>query len=138
MEHSGGKISGEFIYGMVSNSTSVGGFKMNVGANVSMDDGLLEVLLVKKPRNPLELQGAIAALLLNDLDNPCLYAFHTSEVRIFSAEEISWTLDGEFGGDLRNAHIRVVPKAYDIMVPAEAEELQQKEEEPGGGTSTDR
>ena len=130
VEHSGGKISGEFIYGMVSNSISVGGFKMNVGANVSMDDGLLEVLLVKKPRNPLELQGAIAALLLNDLDNPCLYAFHTSEVRIFSAEEISWTLDGEFGGNLRNVHIHVVPKAYDIMVPAEAEELQQKEEEP--------
>lgn len=67
VEHNGEQIHGEFIFGMVSNSTSVGGFKMNNKANVSMNEGLLEVLLVKKPRNPIELQNAIGALLLNDL-----------------------------------------------------------------------
>lgn len=122
VEHNGETISGEFIFGMLSNSISVGGFKMNSKAHVSMNDGLLEVLFVKKPRNPMELQGAIAALLLNDFNNPCLYAFHTSELRIFAAEEIPWTLDGEFGGELQNVHIEVLHKAYEIMVPAEAVE----------------
>ena len=63
-----------------------------------MNDGLLEVLLVKKPRSLADLQGVVAALLLNDLSNPCLYSFHASDLRLFSSEEISWTLDGEFGG----------------------------------------
>lgn len=121
VEHNGEQINGEFIFGMVSNSISVGGFKMNARANVSMNDGLLEVLLVKKPRNPVELQGAIAALLLNDFNHECLYTFHTSELHIFANEEISWTLDGEFGGNLRNVHINVLHKAYEIMVPAKNE-----------------
>jgi YegS/Rv2252/BmrU family lipid kinase len=123
VEHDGETISGEFIFGMVSNSISVGGFKMNGRANVSMNDGLLEVLLVKTPRNPMELQSAIGALLLNDFGNACLYSFHTSALRIFATEEISWTLDGEFGGNLRDVQIQVQHKAYEIMVPAEAEEM---------------
>lgn len=126
IEHNGEQIHGEFIFGMVSNSISVGGFKMNVRANVSMNDGLLEVLLVKKPRNAVELQGAIAALLLNDFNHECLYAFHTSELRIYSNEEISWTLDGEFGGNLRDIHIKVLHKAYEIIVPAGKESKNQK------------
>lgn len=126
VEHNGEQIHGEFIFGMISNSTSVGGFKMNSKANVSMNDGLLEVLLVKKPRNPVELQNAIGALLLNDFNNECLYMFHTSELRIYSNEEISWTLDGEFGGSLQNVRIQVEHKAYEIMVPKGKEEEEQK------------
>ena len=95
---------------------------MNARANVSMNDGLLEVLLVKKPRNPVELQSAIGALLLNDFNNECLYTFHASELRIFSEEEISWTLDGEFGGNLRDVRIKVAHKAYEIIVPAGKED----------------
>ena len=112
-------ISGEFIYGMISNSTSVGGFKMNTRANVSMNDGLLEVLLVKKPRNPVELQATIAALLLNDMSNPCLHAFRASALKISSQEDVSWTLDGEFGGNLQDITIKVLPRAYEIIVPKE-------------------
>lgn len=121
IEQNGETITGEFLFGMVSNSISVGGFKMGKPGDVSMNDGLLEVLLVKKPRNLAELQGAVAALLRNDLNNPCLYSFHTSDMRVFSSEEISWTLDGEFGGNLRDVQISVVPQAYTIMVPAEEE-----------------
>ncbi|MBR4943970.1 MAG: YegS/Rv2252/BmrU family lipid kinase [Peptococcaceae bacterium] len=118
IEQNGETITGEFLFGMVSNSISVGGFKMGISADVSMNDGLLEVLLVKKPRNLAELQGAIAALLRNDLNNPCLYSFRTSDLRIFSSEDVSWTLDGEFGGELRDVQISVIPQAYSIMVPS--------------------
>ena len=117
IEHNGETITGEFLFGMVSNSISVGGFKMGKTGEVSMNDGLLEVLLVKKPRNLAELQSAVAALLRNDLTNPCLYAFHTSDLRMFSSEDISWTLDGEDGGNLREVRIGVIPSAYTIMVP---------------------
>ena len=117
IEHNGETITGEFIFGMVSNSTSVGGFKIGNPAEVAMNDALLEVLLVQKPRSLADLQGVAAALLLNDLSNPCLHSFHASDLRIFSSEEISWTLDGEFGGNLRDVRIEVAPQAYSIMVP---------------------
>ena len=126
IEHGEGNIHGEFIFGMVSNSISVGGFRMNNHTNVSMNDGLLEVLLVRKPRNPLELQSAIGALLLNDFSNECLISFHTKELRIYSNEEVSWTLDGEFGGNLRDVQIEVQQRAYEIMVPEERVEEERK------------
>ena len=94
-----------------------------------MNDGLLEVLLVKKPRSLADLQGVVAALLLNDLSNPCLYSFHASDLRVFSSEEVSWTLDGEFGGNLCDVRIEVAPQAYRIMVPAKEEKRSRNKEE---------
>ena len=122
-------ISGEFVFGMVSNSVSVGGFKMNSKSKIEMNDGLLEVVLVRKPRNPIELQGAIAALLRNDfttLDEhraTCLYTFRTKKLQVFSKEPVSWTLDGEYGGDLQNVTISVKPEAYSIMIQDATEEI---------------
>ena len=52
-------LEGEFIYGMVSNSISVGGFKQIAGKNVLLDDGVFEVTLIKRPKNPLELNEII-------------------------------------------------------------------------------
>ena len=122
-------ISGELLFGMVSNSISVGGFKMNSKSKIEMNDGLLEVVLVRKPRNPAELQGAVAALLRNEfttLDEhraTCLYTFRTQKLQVFSKESISWTLDGEYGGDLQSVTISVKPKAYHIMVQDITEEI---------------
>ena len=122
-------ISGEFVFGMVSNSISVGGFKMNSKSKIEMNDGLLEVVLVRKPRNPAELQGAIAALLrnefttLNDLGETSLYTFRTQKLQVFSKEPVPWTLDGEYGGDLQNVTISVKPHAYNIMVEDIKEEI---------------
>lgn len=115
-------ISGEFWFGMVSNSLSVGGFKMNSKSKIEINDGLLEVVLVRKPRNVGELQGAIAALMrnefttLNELGATCLYAFRTKKLQVFSKEPVPWTLDGEYGGDLDIVTISVKPHAYRIMV----------------------
>ena len=79
------------------------------------------MLLVKKPQNLAEVQGIIAALLLNDLKHPCLYAFHTSYLHVYARDEVSWTLDGEFGGNSRDVRIKVIPKAYQIMAPQKEE-----------------
>ena len=55
-------LEDDFIYGMVSNSVSVGGFKAITPDGVALDDGLHEVLLVYPVENPMELQW-----LVNDL-----------------------------------------------------------------------
>ncbi len=127
--NNGEVINGEFIFGMVSNSVSVGGFKMNSKSKIEMNDGLLEVVLVRKPRSPMELQGAIAALLRNEFTTlteqgtTCLYAFRTAKLQVYSREAMPWTLDGEYGGELQNVNIEVQPQAYEIMVQSIKEEI---------------
>lgn len=50
VSHDGEIIEDEFIYGMVTNSLSVGGFKGISGPDVLLDDGLFEVTLIKNPK----------------------------------------------------------------------------------------
>ena len=65
-------IEDEFIYGMITNSYSVGGFKSIAGnvfkGNIALDDGLFEVTLIKMPKNPMELNSILAALAIQNID----------------------------------------------------------------------
>ena len=117
VEHDGEVIEDEFIFGMVTNSRSVGGFSNMVGKNIVFDDGLFEVTLIKTPKNPIALQEIIAALLIEQLDTKHMYTFKTKKITFDSVEEIPWTLDGEFGGEQDYVEIENVQKAMEIMVP---------------------
>ena len=52
VEYNNMRIQDEFIYGMITNSTSVGGFKGMTGKDVLLDDGVFEVTLIKKAEEP--------------------------------------------------------------------------------------
>ena len=117
VEHDGEVIEDEFIFGMVTNSRSVGGFSNMVGKNIVFDDGLFEVTLIKTPKNPIALQEIIAALLIEQVDTKHMYTFKTKKITFDSVEEIPWTLDGEFGGEQDYVEIENVHKAMEIMVP---------------------
>ena len=106
---------GSYIYGMVTNSVSVGGFKGITGKNVLLDDGVFEVLLIHTPKNVLELQEIVTTLLSGNMDSSLIEFYRTDQVRFWSKEEISWTMDGEYGGahsyvDIRNRHqcVRII------------------------------
>ena len=117
VEHDGEAIEDEFIFGMVTNSRSVGGFSNMVGKNIVFDDGLFEVTLIKTPKNPIALQEIIAALLIEQVDTKHMYTFKTKKITFDSVEEIPWTLDGEFGGEQDYVEIENAQKAMEIMVP---------------------
>ena len=117
VEHDGDVIEDEFIFGMVTNSRSVGGFSNMVGKNIVFDDGLFEVTLIKTPKNPIALQEIIAARLIEQVDTKHMYTFKTKKITFDSVEEIPWTLDGEFGGEQDYVEIENVQKAMEIMVP---------------------
>ncbi|MBO5303819.1 MAG: YegS/Rv2252/BmrU family lipid kinase [Lachnospiraceae bacterium] len=109
-------IEDEFIFGMITNSNSVGGFKNMTGKNVLLDDGKFEVTLIRKPKNIVELNEILASLT-NLIDNTDLiYSFKTSQLNFLSEEEVAWTLDGEFGGSLQEVNIRNLQQAMEIMV----------------------
>ena len=117
--HDGETIEDEFIYGMVTNSRSVGGFKGITGKNVVFDDGKFEVTLFKTPRNPMELNEILGALALRKINPKRMYSFKTNEVHFETEEEIPWTLDGEFGGVHEEVVVKDCQKALEIMVKPE-------------------
>lgn len=117
--HDGETIEDEFIYGMVTNSRSVGGFKGFTGKNVVFDDGKFEVTLFKTPRNPMELNEILGALALRKINPKRMYSFKTNEVHFETEEEIPWTLDGEFGGVHEEVVVKDCQKALEIMVKPE-------------------
>lgn len=113
-------IEDDFIYGMVTNSYSVGGFKSIAGnvfkGRIALDDGLFEVTLIKMPKNPMELNSILAALTIRNIDTEYMYSFKSGRLMIESAEEIAWTLDGEFGGAHREVALTNEKQAMDIVV----------------------
>ena len=114
-EYSGGKIEDDFIFGMITNSSSVGGFQVNNKTDIFMDDGLFEVTLVKCAKNLTERRMIINSLLLQEADSNFIYTFKTSELHIVSESDIPWTLDGEFGGAPREVNITNQNRALKII-----------------------
>lgn len=112
----GETIEGDFMFGMVTNSRSVGGFTNITGKNVELDDGVFEVTLIKTPRNPLELNLILSSLLLEKINTDLIYCFKTDKIEFMSEEEVPWTLDGEFGGRKTNVVIANEHKAIEIQV----------------------
>lgn len=113
------EIDDNFLYGMVSNSNSVAGFKGLSGKDVSLNDGLFEVTLITPPKNALELQSIINALLNKDKTSKQVITFHTDKVRFVSDELVPWTVDGEFGGNYREANVVNLKHAINFIVNPE-------------------
>ena len=109
-------LEGDFIYGMVTNTNSVGGFKVFPSNQVSLDDGVFEVVLVRQPRNVADLQDALVSLVRqNHEESRQVAAFHTSKLKVTAAEALPWTLDGEYGGNPEVAKIENLHKAITLV-----------------------
>lgn len=116
VSYEGRVVEDEFIFGMITNSVSVGGFKQITGKNVELDDGVFEVTLIRRPGNPMELNALIAALLNRDINADCMLYFRTGCLTVESREPVAWTLDGEYGGSHEKAVIRNRHKAITMRV----------------------
>lgn len=91
-------IEDSFIYGMVSNAKSVGGMKGITGKHVHLDDGVFEVTLVKKIRNPLDLNAILSVLVGIMKQSERVVRLKGSNITFESQKPVPWTLDGEYGG----------------------------------------
>ena len=88
-------LEGDYIFGALSNSTSVGGVLTLSKELVNLADGKFEVLLVRAPKNPAELSDCVVRLLQQKYDTPMLTLRAASRIKITAPEDMTWTLDGE-------------------------------------------
>nr|WP_308742607.1 diacylglycerol kinase family lipid kinase [uncultured Anaerocolumna sp.] len=108
-------IEDNFIFGMVTSSTSVGGFKGITGKDVLLDDGIFEGIFIKTPQNVLEFQSIINDLLTGKLNSDHIYYFPVKNIQMVSKEPVPWSTDGEFGGEYSEINIQIIKQALTIM-----------------------
>ena len=110
-------IEDDFILGAISNSFQIAGMKHTIGTAISLNDGLFEVLLIKKPKNALGYQNILSAFVTGNIEKTeNIISFKASNVTIESDEPVKWTVDGEYGGELTFAEIVNIPRAFSVIV----------------------
>ena len=111
-----GTLEEDFVFGMVTNTVSVGGFKGMVNQSVALNDGVFEVLLIRMPRTPADLSNIVSYMFLKEQPNEYVYKFKTSAIRFVSEGEVDWVLDGEFGGSRTQADITNQKERVSILL----------------------
>ena len=89
-------LDGEYLFGAVCNSTSIGGLMKLDPQGVVLDDGMFELLLVPSPKTPLGLQNLVLSLLDQQYDREGLVFRHVSSLHLETEENLPWSLDGEY------------------------------------------
>lgn len=119
------EFDGSYVFGAVSNTTSLAGILTFDKERVMLDDGKFEVMLIDAPKNALDLSQLLINLSQKKYEPP-IHMFSASSVEIETQQPVNWTLDGEFQkGDTR-IEIKNIPSAVRIIVPAKKEEGQVK------------
>ena len=113
---------GDYYLGMVTNTLSVGGFSGITGNTVNLQDGLFEVVLLRRPGTVLDFSKQVGTMFLNqdkDSSNEVVSKFKAKKLLITSENEVQWVIDGEDGGKHRDVDIQIYNKAVQIMVKGE-------------------
>lgn len=116
LEASGQRFEGEYIFGAVSNATSIGGVLTLDKQLVAMDDGLFEITLIKSPQSLSELNRIVVSLQTQQYDGD-LISFCLADRAIVSAgADMPWTLDGEYDPGSESILIENLHHAYRMVV----------------------
>ena len=109
-------IEDDFLYGMVCNTYSVAGMMALSANRVVMDDGLFEVVLVRKSVKIPDLLSALLSLA-NDrpLETDSVLSFEASSLTIISEKPIPWTVDGEYGGTYSVSQVNNLRQALTVI-----------------------
>lgn len=111
------KISGEFLFGAISNSLSLGGVLKLDETIVDLSDGLFEVVLIRNPKSISEFQTIVDAIIKKDLTRPGIEFFHAKNICVQSEGILNWTLDGEHAKSDTQVQITNIQKKINFIVP---------------------
>ena len=109
-------LDGEYLFGAVCNSTSIGGLMKLEEERVVLDDGKFELLLIPNPRTPADLQNLVVALLNQQYDSEGLVFRHVSSVHLETEEKLPWSLDGEYAPRLPAVDIENRRQALEMLL----------------------
>ncbi len=110
-------VEGDFLFGAISNSLSVGGIVKYDKTPVGLNDGIFEVILIRNPDNIVKLQPLVDGILKHEFNREGMEFFRTNKLVIEADEEVSWTLDGEYAKGDGPVAIENIHGAITFIVP---------------------
>ena len=119
VEYDKGEIEGDFIFGGVTNSTSLAGLIRLDSSLVELGDGLFEVILVRTPKSIIDLQTAFSEFVNKQYFGSQITILHSRSIRFHFPEPVAWTRDGENGGEHKDVHLENLQHAVHIRVSPE-------------------
>ncbi|MEG2009938.1 MAG: YegS/Rv2252/BmrU family lipid kinase [Oscillospiraceae bacterium] len=117
VEYDGGEISGDMVFGSVTNTNYVAGMFKLQGPKIELDDGLFEVILIRNPKNVLEMNEIVTKVLSRNFTGDQAIMLHSKKVKFTFARPVKWTRDGENGGAHSQVEISNIHSPIRIMVP---------------------
>ena len=109
-------IEDDYIFGAVCNSTSVGGILTLKPETVDMSDGEFEILLIKAPKDMVELHECIKALNKQNYDSRMITFRKSSKIKVISSAEMAWSLDGEKAEGAEEIYIENLHKRIELVL----------------------
>lgn len=95
LELDGRAVEDDFLFGAISNSTSVAGILTLDPRKVDMRDGKFEVLLVRSPVDLAEISECIRAVQKQEYNCSMITFCSAEKIRVYANPDMAWTLDGE-------------------------------------------
>lgn len=117
VETEAGAFEGEYVFGAFSNTVSIGGMLKYDSELVDMNDGRLEMLLIRKPETLHDVRRLIHALTAGAFDDPLFDFAAAEDFRLHSGAGFDWSVDGEYAAGSADTRIRCVKSAVRITVP---------------------
>lgn len=112
----GENLDGDYLFGAIFNSTSIGGVMKIDPQQVVLDDGKFELLLIPTPKTPLELQHLVQFLGNQQLDQDGVVFRHVSRLHLETEEDLPWTLDGEYAPSVPAADVEIARRSIRILL----------------------
>ncbi|MBE5801828.1 MAG: diacylglycerol kinase family lipid kinase [Clostridiales bacterium] len=112
----GKTVEGDFLYGMVYNANSVGGFRNLSAQPARLDDGQLDILLVKAPETTADWPAWVSALMGKKSDPKYFISAKAKDISFSCDEPVDWVLDGEYGGSCKNVQIDTLHREINVLV----------------------
>ena len=110
-------IEDEFIYGGITNSESIAGFKWFAKGEIQLDDGLFEGIFIRKPRTIFGYFKILSSFFKKDYHkNEYILFTQAKNFEIEAEESIKWTIDGEFAGEEKNVKIENMQKKIEQAI----------------------
>lgn len=105
----------DFLFGCISNTLSMGGILRFDKMDIALDDGLFEVMLIKTPKKPGDLQKIINCLTRQKFDCDLIASFKTNRIELNMADRAPWSLDGEYQEGLEDICVENLHSAINIL-----------------------
>lgn len=115
IEYDDGVIEDDFTFGAISNSTSVAGLITFNRSDVKLNDGVFELLLVRRVKGIPDGFKLLGKVQKHDYDGDQILFLHTKNLKMHFDTPTEWSLDGEFGGSPVDVDFSISYKGIELF-----------------------